>query len=81
MTTSGMTKEALASSLGELSDKIGGRKPTSVPEKHQLRILLDVMKNPQKARILGPYDDTEAERILREDFQYTDADIKRLKKS
>lgn len=51
----------------------------SVPDQHQLRILIDNLKNPLKAKFLGGPSVEESESILREKFGYTDAMINKLK--
>jgi hypothetical protein len=50
-----------------------------VPDKHQLRILIDNVKNPPKGKFLGGPSGEEAEEILRRKFKYTDKQIQRLK--
>ncbi len=57
-----------------------GRKPKDTAERHQLKILLDTVKNPQKGFLGGP-DAQEAEATLREKFQYTEAEIRKLKQA
>lgn len=52
----------------------------SVPDKHQLKILKDTVKNPMKGKFLGGPSAEEAEEILRTKFGYSDAQIKKLKK-
>jgi hypothetical protein len=54
------------------------RKPKDTFEKHQLKVLLDTVRNPMKSLLGGP-DAEEAEDTLRDKFQYTDAEIRRLK--
>jgi hypothetical protein len=49
-----------------------------VADKHQLKILIDTVKNPMKGLLGGP-DAKEAEHILRTKFKYTDAQIHKLK--
>jgi hypothetical protein len=52
----------------------------SVPDKHQLKILKDTVKNPAKGMFLGGPSAEEAEKILKQKFGYTDAQIKKLKR-
>lgn len=52
----------------------------SVPDKHQLRILKDTVRNPAKSLLGGP-SAREAEETLRRKFGYTDAQIAKLKES
>lgn len=58
-----------------------GGKEAGVPEKHQLRILKDTVRNPSKGKFLGGPSAEEAEETLRKDFKYTDKQIADLKKS
>jgi uncharacterized protein YjbI with pentapeptide repeats len=61
---------------------VGGRfasRKLTVPDQHQLKILIDNVKNPLKGKFLGGPSAEEAEEILREKFRYTDAQIKKLK--
>jgi len=51
---------------------------SSVPDQHQLRILKDTVKNPAKGFLGGP-SAAEAEKTLREKFNYTDSQINQLK--
>ena len=51
----------------------------TVPDRHQLRILKDTVKNPMKGLLGGPSAE-EAEKILRTKFHFSDADIARLKR-
>ena len=60
--------------------KSAGRKPKDTAEKHQLRVLLDTVKNPLKGMLGGP-DAEEAEATLKSKFNYSDAEIKRLKQA
>jgi len=53
----------------------------SVPDKHQLKILKDTVKNPAKGKFMGGPSAEEAEKILRSKFKFTDAQIKKLKES
>jgi hypothetical protein len=55
------------------------RRPRSTPERHQLKILIDTVKNPLKGKFLGGPTAEEAEETLREEFDYSDAEIRRLK--
>jgi hypothetical protein len=57
------------------------RKPQSIPERHQLKILIDTIKNPLKGKFLGGPTAEEAEETLRTKFDYTDAEIRRLKQA
>lgn len=52
----------------------------SVPDKHQLKILKDTVKNPAKGMFLGGPSAEEAEKILKQKFGYSDAQIKKLKR-
>jgi hypothetical protein len=61
--------------------KDSSRKPRTVPERHQLKILVDTVKNPLKGKFLGGPTAEEAEETLREKFDYTDAEIRRLKQA
>jgi hypothetical protein len=51
----------------------------SVPDKHQLKILKDTLKNPMKGLLGGPSAE-EAEKILKNKFGYTDSQIKKLRR-
>ena len=51
-----------------------------VPSKHQEKIAKDTVKNPDKALLGGPSVE-EAEKMLKDKFGYTDAQIKKLKES
>jgi hypothetical protein len=63
-----------------LTGKHAGRKPKDTFERHQLKVLLDTLKMPSAmAGVMGGPDAEEAEEILRDKFQYTDAEIRRLK--
>jgi hypothetical protein len=53
----------------------------SIPDRHQLKIAIDTVKNPAKGMFLGGPSAKEAEEILRKKFRYTDAQIKKLKES
>jgi hypothetical protein len=58
------------------------RKPSSVPEQHQLKILIQTLRMPDPiAGVMGGPSPKEAEKILREKFDYSDAEIRRLKKA
>lgn len=61
----------------DLVDKYIGE--LSVPDKHQLKILKDTVKNPSKGMFLGGPSAEEAEKILKKKFGFTDAQIKKLK--
>ena len=54
-------------------------KNLSVPDKHQLRVLKDTVKNPLKGVFLGGPSAEESEKILRDKFGYTDKQISNLK--
>ena len=54
-------------------------RPSNVPDRHQLRVLIDTVKNPLKGAFLGGPSAEEAEQILRDKFRYTSAEIQRLK--
>lgn len=51
----------------------------SIHEKHQLKILLDTVRNPMKGVFLGGPNANEAEKTLRDKFNYSDAEILKLK--
>lgn len=51
-----------------------------VPSKHQEKIAKDTVKNPDKALLGGPSVE-EAEKMLKDKFGYTDAQITKLKKT
>ncbi len=51
-----------------------------VPSKHQEKIAKDTVKNPDKALLGGPSEE-EAEKMLKNKFGYTDAQITKLKKT
>ena len=54
--------------------------PLTVPERHQLRILKQTIKHPFTACLGGPsYED--AERMLREQFDWTAREITKLANS
>jgi hypothetical protein len=55
--------------------------PQNVFDRHQLKILIDTVKNPLKGKFLGGPSAEEAEQTLRDKFQYTDAQIQRLKQA
>lgn len=57
----------------------GKRKNLTTPEKHQLKIAKDTIKNPLKGKFLGGPSAEEAEKTLKK-FGYTDNEIKKLKK-
>ena len=48
-------------------------------DKQQLKILKDVVKNPNKA-LISPYSSSEAVKILKIKFGFSDLKIKNLKK-
>lgn len=50
-----------------------------VADKHQLKILKDTVRNPTKALMGGPTE-TEAVRVLKERFGYTDKQLDILRK-
>lgn len=52
----------------------------TTPDKHQLKILKDTVKNPAKGMFMGGPSAEEAEKILRTKFKFTDAQIKKLKR-
>jgi hypothetical protein len=56
-------------------------KTAGVPDKHQLKILKDTVKNPMKGKFLGGPSAEEAEETLREKFHFTDKQIQDLKKT
>ena len=56
------------------------KKSMSPPDKHQLKILKDTIKNPAKGMFMGGPSAEEAEEILKTKFGYTDAQIKKMKK-
>lgn len=49
-------------------------------DKNQLKILKDTVKNPAKGMFLGGPSAEEAEKILKQKFGYSDAQIKKLKR-
>ena len=51
---------------------------TSVPDKHQLKILKDTVRNPAKGMFLGGPSAQEAEEILKSKFGYSDKQIKKM---
>lgn len=51
-----------------------------VPDKHQLKICKDTVKNPLKGKFCGGPTAEEAEQILKEKFNFTDKQIQDLKK-
>jgi hypothetical protein len=55
-------------------------KRLNVPDKHQLRIAVDTVKNPLKGLFLGGMDANQAEKLLREKFGYSETSIERLKR-
>lgn len=56
------------------------KKPQTVADKHQYKILIDTIKNPLKGKFLGGPTEEEAIEILKNKYGYTDADIEKLKK-
>jgi hypothetical protein len=52
----------------------------TITDHHQELICRDTVRNPAKGLFLGGPDAEEAEQILREQFNYTDKQIQRLKK-
>ena len=83
-----MEKEQFWPSVWYMSDHgnvepytITAAKTAGVPEQHQLRILRDTVKNPAKGMFLGGPTAEEAEKTLKEEFGYTDEQIKKLKAS
>jgi hypothetical protein len=50
-----------------------------MPDKHQLKILKDTVRNPLKGVFLGGPSAAEAETVLREKFGFTDKQIASLK--
>jgi hypothetical protein len=68
--------------LLEKTAETAGRKPKDVFERHQLKVLLDTMKAPAAmAGVMGGPGQEEAEEILRDKYQYTDSEIRRLKQA
>jgi hypothetical protein len=55
-------------------------KNKDVPSKHQLKIAIDTVKNPNKSMLGGP-SEQEAIKILKDKFKYSDEDIKKLQES
>ena len=55
------------------------RKPNGPSEKHQLKVLLDTVRNPMKGKFLGGPSAEEAEETLRNTFGYSDAEIDKIK--
>lgn len=58
----------------------GKKKKLTTPEKHQLKIAIDTVKNPAKGMFLGGPSAKEAESILKK-FGYSDKEIKKLKEN
>lgn len=58
--------------------KSGGMSGLSVPDRHQLRILKDTVRNPAKSFLGGP-SAAEAEEILRKKYRFTNEQIRKLK--
>ncbi len=56
------------------------KKPQTVTDKHQYKILIDTIKNPLKGKFLGGPTEEEAIEILKNKYGYTDADIEKLRK-
>ena len=56
------------------------KKPQTVADKHQYKILIDTIKNPLKGKFLGGPTEEEAIEILKNKYGYTDADIEKLRK-
>jgi hypothetical protein len=52
----------------------------SPADKHQKKIAIDTIKNPNKGKFLGGPSAAEAEKILKDKFGYTDSQIKKLKR-
>lgn len=46
---------------------------------HQLKIAIDTIKNPMKGKFLGGPSEEEAIDILKNEFNYTDQDIEKLR--
>lgn len=55
------------------------RSPPQGADKHQLRICVDNVRNPMKAKFLGGPSVEEAERLLREKFGWSEEQIANLK--
>jgi hypothetical protein len=63
-------------------ERSAARQPKDPAERHQLKVLLDTLKMPSAmAGVMGGPGAKEAERILRDKFKYTDAEIRRLKQA
>jgi Iap family predicted aminopeptidase len=54
-------------------------KPSTVADKHQHKIAVDTVKNPNKA-LLGGLSVEDAKKILKNKFKYTDQEIQELEK-
>jgi len=54
--------------------------PKSTPDKHQLKIAIDTVKNPSKSLLGGPSVE-EAKDMLKKKFKYSDDEIKKLEAS
>jgi len=67
----------LEHALDEVSDEIEKDVTASVFEDHQLKILKDTVKNPNKSLLGGP-DADEAKKILKKKFKFTDKQISDL---
>ena len=70
-----------ANITAEIDALVAGKNPTNTPDKHQLKILKDTVINPNKGKFLGGPSAEEAEKTLREKFDFTDKEINALKKS
>lgn len=55
--------------------------PSDVPSKHQLKILVDTVKNPLKGQFMGGPSAEDAKKTLKSKFQWTDNEIKKLEAS
>ena len=73
------SRAKIAAALNNLVERLSANKPRSVPDRHQLKVLIDTVKNPLKGKFLGGPSAEEAEEILRNKFNYTDREIQKLK--
>jgi len=71
-------RKAILAGLSSVSGKTaasGG----GMAEKHQIKVLMDTVRNPMKGKFLGGPSAEEAEKTLREKFNFTDKQIASLK--
>jgi hypothetical protein len=80
--TKNPSRAKIASDLLGLADRVAARKPHLQYEKNQLKVLLDTLKMPSAmAGVMGGPSPAEAEKILKQDYDYTDAEIRKLKQA